>query len=162
MTPSGTEIAWAAGLFEGEGCFGVYHRKKGTKQVLVKLGSTDRDVVERFHAIVGCGAVHQPRVDSRPNRKAVHTWVVYEAIKVCEVIDLFMPWLGIRRAEKAAEVLKVAKSMSVAADKRTHCPHGHPYAGSNLGLSHESRSKTPTRYCRACRQIYKRSLRVAA
>jgi len=42
------EIAWAAGLFEGEGTLNVYRRSSGKLQVQVRLGMTDRDVVERF------------------------------------------------------------------------------------------------------------------
>jgi hypothetical protein len=51
-------VAWAAGLFEGEGCWNAYVRKGGKVQMQVRLEMTDKDVVERFAAIVGCGAIH--------------------------------------------------------------------------------------------------------
>lgn len=39
----------------------------------------------------------------------------------------------------------------------THCPHGHAYAGNNLGISPNG-----TRYCRTCQRDYQRRRRIAA
>jgi hypothetical protein len=35
--------------------------------------------------------------------------------------------------------------------EKTHCPHGHPYEGDNLGTY--QRGKNTIRYCRQCRAI---------
>ncbi len=47
-----TEIdrAWLAGLLEGEGCFGWYPK---SCDMLVQVGMTDRDVIERAAALMG-------------------------------------------------------------------------------------------------------------
>lgn len=36
--------------------------------------------------------------------------------------------------------------------KRTHCPQGHPYSGTNLILN-KRKGKTPFRACRICKRI---------
>jgi len=51
------ELAWAAGLFDGEGTIGV--RKNGTTEAYRRIGAsvgmTERFVVERFAKAVGIG-----------------------------------------------------------------------------------------------------------
>ncbi len=53
--------AWAAGLFEGEGC--IYLKKhnrpgRGTHDRRLYVTSTDLDVLQRFRSIVACGAIY--------------------------------------------------------------------------------------------------------
>src|SRR5689334_3983660 len=43
-------LAWAAGLFEGEGCF--HFASRANRVIVASLTTTDEDVVRRFHAIV--------------------------------------------------------------------------------------------------------------
>lgn len=66
--PSRSEqIAWAAGLFEGEGTWNAYQVKpRGKIQMQARVGMTDRDVVERFAEVIGFGKVY---VDSNRPRK---------------------------------------------------------------------------------------------
>lgn len=140
------DIAWAAGLFEGEGCFGAYARK--TKWgCQARLSMTDRDVVERFAAIVGVGSVHEPR-HKRAHEKPVHDWYVQDAADVQAVIELLLPWLGERRRAKALEVAAVAVKIQPRNGERTHCPQGHPYEGDNLVI--EIRPSGVARRCKTC------------
>lgn len=90
------EVAWAAGLFEGEGCFGSYPRgrKHGTQ---ARLSMTDRDVVERFAKIVGMGTVRGPVDRGNKEWKPIWEWYVQRASEVRAVVALFRPWLGERR-----------------------------------------------------------------
>jgi hypothetical protein len=141
------QVAWAAGLFEGEGCWNAYVREGGTVQMQARLGMTDRDVVERFAAVIGFGAIHQAQPGTG-GWKPLHTWCVYEAEKVREVIALFMPYMGERRRAKAEEVLAAGANVQVANGERTHCPSGHPYEGDNLVI--EMRGTQPVRRCKTC------------
>jgi hypothetical protein len=51
-------IAWAAGLFEGEGSI---HFPTGARvAVRMELTMTDEDVVRRFHKAVKCGKFYGP------------------------------------------------------------------------------------------------------
>lgn len=65
------EIAWAAGLFEGEGCFNAYIRKSGKIQVQARLTMTDQDVVERCpkgHELSGDNLVLEPFTAANGNQ----------------------------------------------------------------------------------------------
>ena len=101
------DIAWAAGVFEGEGCFYVppepARKRKRGRTPSVTLVSTDYDTVIRLRTIVGVGGIHGPTI--RPNRKPFWTWHVHSFEGVQHVIALFWSFLGIRRKAKAREAL---------------------------------------------------------
>lgn len=146
---TGTEreqFAWAAGLFEGEGCFNAF-RRRSKWGVQVRLAMTDEDVVRRFAAIMGVGPVRAPR-QQRPDWKPIFEWYVQDASDVVAVIERLLPWLGDRRRAKALEVAQVAASIGPRNAERTHCPNGHPYAGDNLLIE---RPDGTGRRCRTCR-----------
>jgi hypothetical protein len=134
------EIAWAAGLFEGEGSIS-YARRGGVPRLT--LGSTDFDVVERFLNVIGRGGIRANKI--RAGNKPLKTWSAWTAPDCIYVLKLLLPWLGARRRAKALEALEQARKIQAPGSSRTHCPQGHPYAGSNLYLdAHQHRR------CRAC------------
>lgn len=149
--PSTDEIAWAAGLFEGEGTWGVYHRSRGPSLVIqAALGMTDRDVVETFCRIVGMGTV-KVRDKQRGNRKTVYVWSCGEAASVRALVEMFRPWLGERRMERGEEILRLGADIRVHNRYRTHCPKGHPLSGPNLmPYFHPKRPDRMVRKCREC------------
>lgn len=145
--PSEADVAWAAGLFEGEGCLNAYRRPSGKWSIQLRLGMTDRDVVEQFAAIVGCGSVHRLRVSkAHAHWKPMYQWYVQSGTDVVRVIDLLLPRLGTRRSAKALEVREVAAQILPYGELRTHCRRGHPYEGDNLILE-----PSGVRRCRTCR-----------
>lgn len=100
------DIAWAAGLFEGEGCiFTSNHNIKPQGRLEIRM--TDKDVLMRFFRIVGRGEIYSRSYDQAPNSlKKVYKWGVYDAEGVRYVLNLFAPYFGERRGKKAKEVLK--------------------------------------------------------
>lgn len=96
---SEAEVAWLAGLVEGEGSFHLHRGRRPRLQVSM----TDEDVIRKAHAMVGVGSVGGP-YQSEGKRKAYWQWNVYGA----EVIELLLPHLGLRRAARAQEVLRGA------------------------------------------------------
>lgn len=101
------ELAWAAGYFEGEGCFSLAKRKDrptGRPQAAACVRNTDEDTLRRFHAAVGCGSVsaHPPQVKGN---KPFWQWSVRGHSCASRVIILLYPWLGNRRRAKAEELL---------------------------------------------------------
>jgi hypothetical protein len=79
------ELAWAAGLFDGEGSVGAYvagtprkidgSRALGLRAVIVQ---TDPQVLRRFQvAVQGLGRVTGPRVTHRDNEKPIWNWGCY-------------------------------------------------------------------------------------
>jgi len=105
------ETAWAAGLFEGEGCICLMPettRWGGNRRrpwVALSISSTDRDVLERFHMIVGVGGVTFHHRGARPHHKPCWAWHLSARDKVEALLSSFMPWLGQRRRAKAQEAL---------------------------------------------------------
>jgi len=59
MTPR-IDIAWATGLFEGEGTMGVFGNGATGKITTMALVMSDEQTVRRFAAIVGIGAIDGP------------------------------------------------------------------------------------------------------
>src|SRR4051812_10898075 len=92
VSPTEAEIAWAAGLFEGEGCLRV-NDTYGAKRPRAELVSTDEDVVRRFHAIVGVGNVHGPYPSRNPERghKPKTVWACAARADFAHVAALLEP-----------------------------------------------------------------------
>lgn len=141
------ERAWAAGLFEGEGCISAQH-VEGYSYARVSLGMTDEDPVRRFHRAVGCGSVnchHSPSTRAK-GHKAKWLWRTDKSVEVQAVIELLWWGLGERRRARAIEVL----AMAAASPKRTlktHCVHGHAYTLENTIVRG---SRKGERRCREC------------
>lgn len=90
------QIAWLAGLLEGEGCF---HFCRGP---YVKLSMTDKDIVERAAELMNghCQKVKR----CQPGCKPVFLVEVC-SVRAIYVMNLVFPHMGKRRAEKIKEVL---------------------------------------------------------
>lgn len=103
------EFAWAAGLFEGEGCLTISHGRQPNgsiyRQPRLKLNSTDRDVVERFHRIIGVGSVIEDRAQERRGWKRQWSWIAGSRDDVRETVIRLFPLLGNRRQARAVDIL---------------------------------------------------------
>lgn len=98
------EVAWAAGLFEGEGTISV---SSGT--VTVRVRNTDDWVIERFADIVERGTVYGPYSHNGRNgfrRKPFWDWVA-QAYDALDVLALLGTWLSPRRLDRAYELTGV-------------------------------------------------------
>jgi hypothetical protein len=92
------DIAWAAGLFDGEGS--ITHTGRDL-QALLK--NTDLELVTRFDAIVGRGRVYGPYVHSGRDgfvRKPYWMWLA-QGDAAHDVIEILALWLSRRRLEQA-------------------------------------------------------------
>lgn len=107
------EIAWAAGIFEGEGCIcwstptdGLPGKQRPQARLTVCM--TDRDVLERFLHVIGRGAINdkkKPPMYWKPHYKQQWEWSVRSWPDVTAVLALLRPWLCGRRSQKADEIL---------------------------------------------------------
>ncbi|SRR6266540_4508168 len=141
-----TEIAWAAGLFEGEGCWRI---KTDGDYPSVSIVSTDLDVLEEFQRIVGFGKIYtvNPTVWKPQWRQRWH-WQVNACADVRIVIELLLPWMRMRRHAKALEVLACCDRMDERKrwrKEKTHCLHGHELTEKNT--YHHPQGN---RVCRTC------------
>ena len=99
MTPD--QIAWAAGIFEGEGCI---TEQNGRLAVTVK--NTDHWLVSRFVSAMGIGKVYGPyenRCRDAYTRKPFWVWMAFSD-EALEVLQTLSPWLSPRRLERALEL----------------------------------------------------------
>src|SRR4051812_31169507 len=80
------EVAWAAGLFEGEGSIFI-HRDT----IRMQLGTCDLDVLERFHRIMGCGRIFGPEV-RRPPHRPLWRWIVAKQSEIPQASALLEPF----------------------------------------------------------------------
>jgi hypothetical protein len=101
MHAQNAEMAWAAGLFEGEGtitlCGSVVH---------LRLNLTDFEVLERFWEIVGTGKIYGPYTSGYRDgytRKPRWVWVCYGPLAQVTFRSL-APWLSPRRLARGEEL----------------------------------------------------------
>lgn len=103
-----TMIAWAAGLFEGEGSMFLVKQirnEKEYKYTRMELRMTDQDVVEKFRDVLGVGRIHYKNSPSlKPNWKDSWCWQLTNKEECRQVIDKFWPYLGKRRRDKVLEL----------------------------------------------------------
>jgi len=124
VEPIREELAWAGGLFEGEGTFYVKPRPYG-RYAALRIHMSDEDVIRRFADIFGLKVLGPYRKDpATSNFKnpplEFKPWWTAESAKfetVQAIGAMLWPWLGKRRREQFRLVMK-------AADNRCRCDQG--------------------------------------
>jgi hypothetical protein len=121
-------LAWAAGLFEGEGCIAI---KPGTVQL--QLGMSDEDVVRRFWKVVGMGKVYGPYQDKRKaTHKLMWTWSVSGSQMSQALLAAMWSFLGARRRGRAAEAIASCAARRPKLSEKRSCLRGHPLDEANI------------------------------
>lgn len=92
------QIAWAAGIVEGEG----YLHTTG-RNVRLEVMMNDKDVLERLQEWFG-GVIMGPYFYSHQTHPSWR-WGLYRQEHVRPALRSMLPWFGSRRAAKAHEVL---------------------------------------------------------
>lgn len=96
-----SDVVWAAGFFDGEGCI-VLRKQKAKDRSLIHvlqltLANTHRPALEEFCKAVGVGYV---RVKSKSTKSWRRCWVWQTgAAKAAQVLQLLRPHLRVKRAE---------------------------------------------------------------
>lgn len=96
------ELAWVAGLFEGEGCVSAIVRTHGAPRLNTSVKMTDLDVLERAQRITGLGKVYGP-YQRAPHHKPHWQWNVQNAQHAYALVIMLFPWLGSRRRRQVIE-----------------------------------------------------------
>lgn len=95
------DLAWAAGLFEGEG---TVTRSDGVPRLALKM--IDFDIVRHFGEVVGFGRTFGPygpyKQDDGHKRQPFLVWIATGDGGLA-VAELLRPWLGQRRIEQIEE-----------------------------------------------------------
>ncbi len=96
------DLAWAAGLLEGEGCF---HSTQNRPRITVNM--TDEDVLLRLQAVLGVGRVSGP---GNYGFKPVWRFDINKLDHVYAVTAAVYGWLGARRKIQARKLIALYTS----------------------------------------------------
>jgi hypothetical protein len=102
---SEASLAWATGIFEGEGTISLSERREGQWHCHLSVTMTDEDVVRRLHSILGgnvTGPHTKPSQEGKGYKPFWH-WQLSGHDNVGAALNLMWPWLGERRRAKATE-----------------------------------------------------------
>lgn len=94
--------AWAAGLFEGEGCI---RHSRGTSCRRLALNMTDLDVLQTFQAVVGAGSLRERKQNVPKHWKRSWAWNCSTWSEVERIGRRMLPYLHARRRAKMQELL---------------------------------------------------------
>lgn len=158
------ELAWAAGLWDGEGCVSLLKHGSHGGYFVVEASITQSSangvpqVLERFRsAVKGMGAIYGP-YDAGPDHLPVFRWRLYPTLSINEVIESLRPWLGDAKRRQAAERLAQVMGQSPLprgnpawGSHKTHCIHGHEYASARLRpFRGRGKNESPPRASHQC------------
>ncbi len=97
-------IAWAAGIFEGEGCITLH---SGHPYILIDM--TDKDVLDRFLEIFPIGTIRGPYTHKNKEHHKPRWRFDAFGTKALPIIEKIYPYLLSRRKQKVDEVLAQCK-----------------------------------------------------
>ncbi len=111
MTGDTVMIAWAAGLFEGEGSAHVGHHYNSRPYARVSIQMTDREPLDGFLAVVGSGNVTGPYTSEHRQsangaaRKPAWLWSTSGWANTAAIYRAFKPYLSPRRQQQFEDTL---------------------------------------------------------
>lgn len=147
-----SEIAWLAGIYEGEGTCTI----TSGRAIRVEVVMTDEDIVRRICYLTGCGTV-RTLSQRGENYKPSYRWSI-GSMDAVNFLTAVLPWLGQRRAQRANEAVEnwtTNKRQSTAGD--IFCVNGHRYDApgnrrTKYGTCHLCNLEASRRYREKARQ----------
>jgi hypothetical protein len=152
------DIAWLAGIIEGEGCICIRpagrtkHHHSATIGLTITM--TDRDVIERVARLLGCMA--RPARGATERHKMTFRADVWGR-KAAAWLMMTYALLGERRRAKAREALAVWKLSPIHNRDKEFCKRGHRLTPDNL-LAIRTSARTD-RVCKTCARERMREFR---
>lgn len=139
-----TEVAWAAGFFDGEGNTCCARQSASGRSLQSSVPQVNVENLKRFAAAVTCGSIHKPRL--LPNRQPISRWAAY-GFAAQHALQTLWPYLGDEKRQQALDALVEWVLRPV---NRSHglCARGHL-------LSEVGRRSTE---CLICGQLRRRGL----
>lgn len=108
------ELAWLAGLLEGEGCFSVQEQERPSGKVYyqakIRCSMTDEDIIRRLHELVPQANVYERRFDLMNEKwKKQWSWELCKKQDCIDLAKLLYPFMGIRRRIAIDKILQLEK-----------------------------------------------------
>ena len=98
VTP--TDLAYAAGVIDGEGCLGIYPRKSrrdGVYTSIIKVEMCETECLDFLQELFGGHrTAHRPK--AYPKHRILHQWAV-SATLASDCAELILPYLRIKRKQ---------------------------------------------------------------
>lgn len=98
-----TDIAWAAGFFEGEGHVKAVVRGRSKSYISIDVSQVYREPLDKLQELFG-GKVYGPYGPYATNKQAYFLYTAYNT-KAVNALTLMMPYL-FRKGVQAQEVLQ--------------------------------------------------------
>lgn len=114
VTMSELDVAWVAGLLEGEGTWGG-----NNKSVWVSCTMTDLDVLEKLQRTVGVGKIYQGK-KQKPHYKDFWIWQLRKKQQVATLSKALLPHMGKRRRERIEHIVNLAEKSRERAKERNY------------------------------------------
>jgi hypothetical protein len=111
------DIAWLAGLLEGEGAFTM-----SGGGIAVELNMTDRDVVDAAARLVGATSVNRNNNHETRNHKPCYRWTLC-GNKAAGWMMTIYSLMGTRRRGRIRELLAKWRAMKPRYRNAVHCEH---------------------------------------
>ncbi len=109
-----TDLAWAAGIVDGEGYIGMAKNNPGTNrrktlsfQVRISVRMTHKPTIEKLHNLFG-GTFKSTSNTNPTKHKPTYEWYVGD-VKTVEVLSYLLPYL-VTKQEQAKLILDFRKS----------------------------------------------------
>lgn len=126
-------LAWAAGLFDGEGNTRILRGSAAR----MSIGQAHPEVLYRFQEAVGLGRVYGPRQSGTHTPMWVWQTTSWEDTQA--VIAMLWIWLGSLKRKQAADTLRGVKEWRSRPEygrtrpenRKTHCKRGHEFVPEN-------------------------------
>lgn len=93
---SSTDIAWAAGFFDGEGTTSILKTQRD-KYSYIRMGLSQKlhECLDRFYTIVQLGKIY------KSNTRDIRSWNCYKQGEVEQVLNLLWPYLSEVKKQQA-------------------------------------------------------------
>lgn len=102
-----TEAAWAAGFFDGEGCFShSYAKGRNYLRLSATIAQIDPEVLFRFKNAIGCGNVTGPYAPKTPRSRPYWQYHVSSYKGVVQIVRTIWPYLGrVKKSNLVTELI---------------------------------------------------------
>lgn len=123
-----TNLAWLAGIIDGEGCIALYTNHGYTYPDL-QIGSTSRVIIEKIILTTNT-SWERVYIKTLPSGKQFYNWRLHGWEPICEVLRSLLPYLSAKQEQailviqannyrkvKDLPPLKLGNDLSVISDK---------------------------------------------
>ena len=91
-----TDLTWAAGVIDGEGCIGIY-RASFTLQLVLRVANIDPKMILKLEDLFG-GHIRVSSPDKRPRRRRAFHWIIRDR-RAENVLRKLLPFLVTKHDE---------------------------------------------------------------